>query len=247
MKYILANFKTNMNSNKLNNYFQSMSELFNQKPNLFIKTYFFTNSLYTLFLNNKFSKFNFGNQSFSSFSNGSFTSSVSIQQLKDENVETLILGHSEEYKYFGTSESLTNEKVIAAIDNNFKVFLCFGNEEAIQNVNQLVDYLVTTLKQLLHNVDSTKYNRIVLAYEPIYAIGTGKTMDITFLNESLKELKSKLMNVFGYNFEIVYGGSVDLKNSKEILDQPYVDGILIGKASLNVEDMKEIIKLNGNE
>lgn len=246
MKYILANFKTNLNSNQLNNYFDSMQELFIKQPNLFIKTYFFTNSLYTLFLNNKFPKFNFGNQSFSSLINGSYTSSVSIEQLRDEKIKSIIVGHSEEYKYFGATESLINQKVVAAISNNFKVFLCFGNENIIKEIDKLVENLISTLKKLLNNVDKSKYNEIVLAYEPIYAIGSGESMDIIFLNECLKELKKKLINEFNYNFEIVYGGSVDLKNALQILSQKYVDGILIGKASLNSENMKEIIKLNVN-
>lgn len=245
MKYLLANFKTNKNWKELQDYFNDLTTYFQKKRNLKSpKIIFFLNNLYILLSKNNYKDINFGCQSGSHLGNGAFTSSVSLEQQSDEKIKNILLGHSEEYEYFRQTIPIVNKKLTKALSLNFKIFLCFGNLNEIENFNELINELMEQLFELLKGIDFADFKNIVLAYEPIYTIGSGKSMNPTYANNIIATLKEKLFNSYNYNFPIIYGGSVNVENIAIFFDSPNIDGVLVGKESLDINKMKEMISIN---
>lgn len=245
MKYLLANFKTNKNWKELQNYFDNLTAYFKKEEKLnSSKTIFFLNNLYILMTKNKYPNINFGCQSGSQLGNGAFTSSVSLEQQADEKIENILLGHSEEYEYFHQTIPTINKKLIKALSLNFKIFLCFGNLNEIENFDDLIDELVEQLGELLKGVEIGNFKDVVLAYEPIYTIGTGKSMNPTYANDIIRTLKEKLFTNYAHHFPILYGGSVNVENISIFFNASDIDGVLVGKESLDVSKMEEMISIN---
>lgn len=244
MKYLLANFKTNKNWQELQVYFEKLSNFYESNSDLKNnKTIFFLNSLYTLITKIKYPMINFGNQSGSSWGNGAFTSSVSFEQLKDEGIGNVLLGHSEEYEYFKQTIPRVNKNVNKALSLGLNVYLCFGNQNEITSNNELINELMNQLDELLLNVEPINLSKVVLAYEPIYAIGTNNPMSVQQANIIIDHLKNELMNKYNHKFVILYGGSVNVNNIKDFLNANNIDGFLVGKESLDINKMEEIITL----
>lgn len=243
MKYLLANFKTNKNLQSFQEYFDELTVFCNDKSIDTSKTIFFLNSFYSLTIKNKYN-FLIGNQSGSALGNGAFTTSVSLEQLHDEKMDIILLGHSEEYKHFHQTFENVNQQIIKACSFGMKCFVCFGNQNEVSDSNQLANELFEQVQQLLKNVPSTQLSQIVLAYEPIYTIGTGKSMNPDEANIVSGLLKQKLASAYQYNLPVVYGGSVNLTNLSQFLSSNNLDGVLIGKESWDANKMKEMMLLN---
>lgn len=246
MKYLLANFKTNKNWKELQSYFDNLTAYFKKEEKLnSSKTIFFLNNLYILMAKNNYPNINFGCQSGSHLGNGSFTSSVSLEQQSDEKIQNILLGHSEEYEYFRQTIPIVNKKLLKALSLNFKIFLCFGNLNEIENFDDLIDELVEQLSELLKGVEIGNFENIVLAYEPIYTIGAGKSMNPNYANDIIGTLKERLFENYAHHFSIIYGGSVNVENVAIFFNSPNIDGVLVGKESLDINKMEEMISING--
>ncbi|MFL9844413.1 triose-phosphate isomerase [Flavobacterium rhizosphaerae] len=176
---------------------------------------------------------------------GAYTGEVSADMLKGIKVNTVILGHSERRAYFGETNALLAEKVTTALKHNFTVIFCFGEELADRQSSNHFNLVESQIREGLFHIPQAEWNNIVLAYEPVWAIGTGETASPeqaqemhAFIRNLLKEVSAEVAE----NTSILYGGSVKPANAKEIFSKPDVDGGLIGGASLKASDFLEIVK-----
>ncbi len=177
---------------------------------------------------------------------GAFTGEVSADMLKSIGIKTVIIGHSERRAIFHETDDVLAEKVTAALDNDLEIIFCFGEKlEERKTDNHLLE-VGSQLKNSLFHIKADDWKNVVLAYEPVWAIGTGETAS----PEQAQEMHAFIRNIVAKkytqeiadNVSILYGGSVKPANAKEIFSKPDVDGGLIGGASLKVEDFSAIIK-----
>ena len=204
----------------------------------------FTN-LYSAFEALKLHKIEVIAQNMHFASNGAYTGEISAAMLKSVGVETVILGHSERRAYFGETEELLTKKVDAALENNTRIIFCFGEELNDRKMNNHFKVVESQIKNSLFHLPDTAWNNIVLAYEPVWAIGTGETASPEQAQEMHAFIRGLVLNKYNddlaENVSILYGGSVKPSNAKEIFSKQDVDGGLIGGAALNAEDFYAIV------
>lgn len=177
--------------------------------------------------------------------NGAYTGEISATMLKSIGVKTVILGHSERRAYFNeTNESLA-KKVDAALKNDLRIIFCFGEELSDRKAGNQEQVVENQIKSALFHLEASAFKNIILAYEPVWAIGTGETASPEQAQDMHKFIRQTLQNKYGENtaqdVSILYGGSVKPANAKEIFSKPDVDGGLIGGASLKAEDFIAIV------
>lgn len=177
--------------------------------------------------------------------NGAFTGEIAVNMLQDIGVNHVILGHSERRAYFGETDELLREKVQVALDVDMEVIFCFGEELNERKVGTHFDVVKKQLTTALFALDVSAWRNIVLAYEPVWAIGTGETASPEQAQEMHAYIRSLIKDHYGVkcadDVSILYGGSVKPANAAEIFAQPDVDGGLIGGASLNATDFAAIV------
>lgn len=177
--------------------------------------------------------------------NGAYTGEISASMLKSVGVQTVILGHSERRAYFNETDELLAKKVDAALANSMRVIFCFGEELADRKGNNHENVVASQIKNALFHLDAAAFKNIVLAYEPVWAIGTGETASPEQAQDMhafiRKTLADKYGNDVAQSVSILYGGSVKPANAKEIFSKPDVDGGLIGGAALKAEDFYAIV------
>lgn len=190
-------------------------------------------------------KIGIGAQNIHQKDDGAYTGEISAPMLKSLNCEYVILGHSERRQYFGETNHLVNAKVKNALKNGIKPILCVGEtlDERENNLHmKIVDEQVTLC---LKDLTKEDMKNVIIAYEPVWAIGTGKTATPEQANEMHVLIREALENLFGKetaeNTRILYGGSMNDKNSAELLAKPDIDGGLIGGASLKADSFIKII------
>lgn len=177
---------------------------------------------------------------------GAFTGEVSVEMLKDLGVKTVILGHSERRTYFGETDELIAKKIDAVLNENLEAIFCFGELLDDRKSDNHFSVVEEQVKKALFHLKENQFSNVILAYEPVWAIGTGETAS----PEQAQEMHEFVRNLFvkQYNQEvadsisILYGGSVKPANAQEIFSKPDVDGGLIGGASLKASDFAAIIK-----
>jgi len=177
---------------------------------------------------------------------GAFTGEVSCKMLKDAGANFVIIGHSERRQFFGESNESVNKKIKAALKSELTPIMCVGetlNErEAGKTFKVLDDHLLGGLK----DIDAQEALKIVIAYEPVWAIGTGKTATPAQAQEAQKYIRDLLVKLYNKDIaneiRIQYGGSVKPDNIAELMNEPDVDGALVGGASLQVESFSQIVK-----
>lgn len=177
---------------------------------------------------------------------GAYTGEISAAMLLGIGVQTVIIGHSERRAYFGETDDILAKKVIAALSKNLRVMFCFGeelNERKSGNHFQVVE---SQLKNALFGLDPESWEQLILAYEPVWAIGTGETASPEQAQEMHAFIRKTIAEAFNADIanrvSILYGGSVKPSNAQEIFSKPDVDGGLIGGASLVADDFLAIVK-----
>ena len=177
---------------------------------------------------------------------GAFTGEISVGMLTDVGVTTVILGHSERRAYFHETDALIANKVDTALKHNMRVIFCFGEELKDRQNNNHFNVVEYQLRDGLFHLEKTDWRNIVLAYEPVWAIGTGETASPDQAQEMHKFIRNLVEKVYGFDIandlSILYGGSVKPDNAKEIFSKPDVDGGLIGGAALKATDFIAIVK-----
>ncbi len=177
---------------------------------------------------------------------GAYTGEVSADMLRSIKVRRVILGHSERRQYFGETDELLAEKVRKAIDFGFQIIFCNGETLKQRKEGSYFDVVTEQTKKALFGLSADELKKVVIAYEPVWAIGTGETATADQAQEIHAHLRKVLTDQYGQetanSISILYGGSVKPDNAEEIFSKPDVDGGLIGGAALSAEDFIEIIK-----
>ena len=177
---------------------------------------------------------------------GAFTGEVSASMLVSAGATHVILGHSERREYFGETDELLSEKVKFALDNNLTPIFCCGEKLEIREAGDHENLVGQQVATALFGLSEDDIKNVVIAYEPVWAIGTGKTASAEQAQEMHAFIRKQIANKYSQevaeSISILYGGSVKPENAKEIFDQPDVDGGLIGGASLKSKDFVDIVK-----
>ena len=178
-------------------------------------------------------------------SSGAYTGEIAPAMLKNIGVNTVIIGHSERRAYFGETDELLAKKVNAALENGMRTIFCFGEELDDRKAGNHFSVVESQLRNALFSLDAGAWKHIVLAYEPVWAIGTGETATPEQAQEMHAFIRQTIAGKFGgevaEEVTVLYGGSVKPGNAKEIFSKPDVDGGLIGGAALKAEDFLAIV------
>ncbi len=176
---------------------------------------------------------------------GAFTGEISANMLKDLGVDYVIIGHSERRQYFNETDEIVNKKVIKAIEKGLKPIICVGETLDEREKNKTFDIVKRQTLIALENIGRDEMIDVVIAYEPIWAIGTGKTASSQDANEVIAYIRSLLQDKYGSEISeeirIQYGGSVKPSNATEIMNEADIDGALVGGASLKAKEFLEIV------
>lgn len=180
--------------------------------------------------------------------NGAFTGEISPVFLKDMQVEYVILGHSERRQYFKETDADINKKVIAALDHKLKPILCVGETLEERESGTTFDVIAAQVKGCVEGLKGRDLEDLIIAYEPVWAIGTGKTATSQDANEVIGFIRKQLGELLGSDVaeatRILYGGSVKSSNTKELMGMPEIDGALVGGASLDAVEFSKIVNYN---
>ena len=168
---------------------------------------------------------------------GAYTGEISAEMLKDYGVNFVIIGHSERRQYFGENDVTVNQRTLSALKNDLTPIVCIGETLTERDAGETENVLTRQLEFGLHGVEDVK--KLVIAYEPVWAIGTGKTATDEQAQETIKFIRKKLSKMFtvkdANRVRILYGGSMNAGNCKGLMAQPDIDGGLIGGASLKTD------------
>ena len=177
--------------------------------------------------------------------NGAYTGEISADMLKSIGVNIVILGHSERRAYFHETDTILAQKVTTALKHDMTLIFCFGEELKDRQNNQHFNVVENQLRDGLFHLENNDWEKIILAYEPVWAIGTGETASPEQAQEMHEFIRETILKRYGSNIaeqvSILYGGSVKPENAKEIFSKPDVDGGLIGGAALKAGDFAAIV------
>ena len=176
---------------------------------------------------------------------GAYTGEVSGKMLKSIGVQYVIIGHSERRQYFAETDETVNKKIKAAFLNNLKPIVCVGETLEQREAGKAVEVITKQTELALEGLDNEQVASTIIAYEPIWAIGTGKTATKEDANDAIKAIRDKICQIYGQNVAerviIQYGGSVKSANAKELFEMSDIDGGLVGGASLKPDEFSKIV------
>jgi triosephosphate isomerase (TIM) len=177
--------------------------------------------------------------------NGAFTGEISVEMLQSLGIQYVVLGHSERREYFNESNAFLAEKVNIALAYNITPIFCCGETLEIRETNSQNSFVAAQLEESLYHLTAAEIEKVVIAYEPIWAIGTGKTASSQQAQEMHASIRESLASKYGMDvankISILYGGSVKAANAKELFSEADVDGGLVGGASLIADEFVQII------
>jgi triosephosphate isomerase len=235
--HIVGNWKMNLTLHEISNFFIEMTKM---KMELKCNAWIAPQSLHIPILKEiafTTGAISVGAQNCSNHDSGAFTGEISPLALADIGAEFVIIGHSERRTLFGEDNKLLNEKVLAALKHNLKVIYCVGETLSERESNVTFKVIEEQLKVGLLNVPEDKAKLVLIAYEPVWAIGTGKVASA----EEAEEVHAFIRSLLVHNKEetiILYGGSVKPDNIDSLLRKENIDGALVGGASLKAQDFK---------
>ena len=250
--FIAGNWKMNLNHNEAIKFIEDISYKFENKNDIRIAVCpSFTSlrssiiALEDEILKNPKMKIKIGAQNMYFEENGAFTGEISPAMLKTLGVEYVIIGHSERRELFGEVDESVNKKLKAAFNHDIKPILCVGETLQTREAGNAFDFTLMQIQKDLHGISETEMSSITIAYEPIWAIGTGKNATPQDANEMCLAIRNEVKRLFNpkiaENLIIQYGGSVKPSNIKDLMSMPDIDGALVGGASIKVEDFLAII------
>ena len=179
---------------------------------------------------------------------GAYTGEVSGQMLKSIGVEYVIIGHSERRQYFAETDETVNKKLKSAFANGLKPIVCVGETLEQRETGKTTEIITKQTELALEGLTEEQVANTIIAYEPIWAIGTGKTATSDDANNSIKEIRNKICQIYGQTVAsrviIQYGGSVKSSNAKELFEMSDIDGGLVGGASLKADEFSKIVNYN---
>ena len=177
---------------------------------------------------------------------GAYTGEVSPLMIRDLDCEYVIIGHSERREYFKESDEIVNKKIKAALRNKLKAIVCVGESLKEREENKTMQVIESQIKKGLQGLSLSEAKELIIAYEPVWAIGTGRNATPAQANEVhtyIRKLASQIFNEgIASNIKILYGGSVKPSNSAELMSEKEIDGALVGGASLEAESFAQIVR-----
>ena len=241
-KIVAGNWKMNMEVDQAKELFDQIND--SQYPND-VNVVLCPPSIYLSELSGKCENINLASQNVSNQSNGAYTGEVSAKMLSSISVPFSLVGHSERREIFGESDDIVFAKTRLLLENNITPIFCCGEPINIRKDNTHLSFVEEQLNLSVFKLKSSEFKKIIIAYEPVWAIGTGETAsenDISEMHRHIRSLiKSKYSSSLSNDISILYGGSVKPENAKQIFDIKNVDGGLIGGASLNAKDFIDIV------
>ena len=189
----------------------------------------------------------YGPQNFHYKESGAYTGEISLPMIKELGCDCLLVGHSERRSYYNETDEEIQKKIQAALKEGFSVMLCIGENLEERKSGQWKNVLRKQLEKDLEGLSTDRIPYIQIAYEPIWAIGTGVSASTEEITETHRYLKAVLSELTGSDIPLLYGGSVNEKNAADIGSCPGVDGFLIGGASLKPEKFRKIIEVSKRE
>ena len=242
-KVIAGNWKMNMLPNETINFIDEFSKLVKNSENEIILCVPFIDLFYAL-LHVQGTNIKIGAQNMHWEEKGAFTGEVSGNMLKSIGVEYVIIGHSERRAYFGETDEIVNKKIKSALKYGLKPIVCIGETLEQREDGKAVEIIKAQIQFALKDLDKKMMDDVIIAYEPIWAIGTGKTATSEDANNTIKAIREEISKIYGQNVAqrviIQYGGSVKSTNSHELFSMSDIDGGLVGGASLNAEEFSKI-------
>ena len=243
-KVIAGNWKMNMLPGEAIEMINELTPLVKDTKNEVILCVPYTDLFYAL-LTAQNTNIKIGAQNMHFEESGAYTGEVSGKMLKAINVEYVIIGHSERRQYFAETDETVNKKIKSAFKYGLKPIVCVGETLEQREAGKAVDIITKQTELALQGLSNEQVENTIIAYEPIWAIGTGKTATSEDANNSIKEIRNKISEIYGeetaQNVIIQYGGSVKSGNSKELFNMSDIDGGLVGGASLKAEEFSKIV------
>ena len=246
-KVIAGNWKMNMLPDETIKYIEELSKLVKETQNEVILCVPFTDLFYAL-LTAQNTNIKIGAQNMHFEEKGAYTGEVSGPMLKSIGVEYVIIGHSERRQYFAETDETVNKKVKAAHKYGLKPIVCVGETLEQKEAGETTEVITTQTKLALDGLSKEEVEGTIIAYEPIWAIGTGKTATSEDANNSIKEIRKEIAKNYGQEVAdrviIQYGGSVKSGNAKELFTTSDIDGGLVGGASLKADEFAKIVNFD---
>ena len=243
-KVIAGNWKMNMLPNEAIEYIQSFEELVKDTENEVILCVPYIDLFYCL-MNAQGTNIKIGAQNMHWKENGAYTGEVSPKMLKSIGVEYVIIGHSERRAYFAETDETVNLKVKAAFENELKPIVCVGESLEQREAGKAEEIITNQTRLALEGLNNDQVKNTIIAYEPIWAIGTGKTATSEDANNAIKSIRAEIAKIYGNDIAeeviIQYGGSVKSSNAKELFTTSDIDGGLVGGASLKPDEFAKIV------
>ena len=243
-KVIAGNWKMNMLPNEAIDYIQAFEPLVKDAEAEVILCVPYTDLFYCL-MNAQGTNIKIGAQNMHWAENGAYTGEVSAKMLKSIGVEYVIIGHSERRQYYNETDESVNKKIKAAFENELKPIVCVGETLEERETGKTEDIITTQTRLALEGLTDEQVKNTIVAYEPIWAIGTGKTATSEDANNSIKSIRAEIRKIYGEdvaeNIIIQYGGSVKSTNAKELFSCSDIDGGLVGGASLKPDEFSKIV------
>ena len=243
-KVIAGNWKMNMLPNETIQFIEDLAPLVKDTEHEVILCVPYTDLFYAL-LTAQNTNIKIGAQNMHFAESGAYTGEVSGKMLKSINVEYVIIGHSERRQYFNETDETVNKKVKAAFENELKPIVCVGETLEQREAGKVEEIITNQTKLALEGLTNEQVENTIIAYEPIWAIGTGKTATKEDANDAVKAIRKKIAEIYGQNVAdgviIQYGGSVKSSNAKELFSMSDIDGALVGGASLKADEFSKIV------
>lgn len=243
-KVIAGNWKMNMLPNEAINFISELAPLVKDTENEVILCVPYTDLFYTL-LHVQGTNIKVGAQNMHWEEKGAYTGEVSAPMLKCIGVEYVIIGHSERRQYFAETDETVNKKVKSAFANGLKPIICVGETLEEREAGKTIEKITKQTSLALEGLEDEQVANCIIAYEPIWAIGTGKTATGEDANNAIKQIREEISKKYGQNIAnrviIQYGGSVKSSNAKELFAMSDIDGGLVGGASLKPDEFSKIV------
>lgn len=243
-KVIAGNWKMNVLPGEALEFVNNLAPIVKDTKNEVIICVPFTDLFYTLLAVQE-TNIHVGAQNMHWKESGAYTGEISPDMLKCINVEYVIIGHSERRQYFNETDETVNLKVKSALEHRLKPIVCVGESLEQKEAGNTEEIITSQVAKALEGLTLDDLSNTIIAYEPIWAIGTGKTATAEDANNSIKAIRNKIKELFNTDdVTILYGGSVKPENAKELFSMPDIDGGLVGGASIKAETFGKIVNFD---
>ena len=243
-KVIAGNWKMNMLPDATIRFIDELTPLVKSTQSEVILCVPYTDLFYAL-LTAQNTNIKIGAQNMHWEESGAYTGEISAQMLKSIGVEYVIIGHSERRQYFNETDETVNKKIKSAFNVGLKPIVCVGESLEERESGKAVEKVTNQVKLALEGLTENQVEDVIIAYEPIWAIGTGKTATSEDANNMIKQIRQEISKLYGQivaeRVIIQYGGSVKSSNSKELFSTSDIDGALVGGASLKSDEFAKIV------